>query len=54
MTRPLITDAVFAGEVTEDVLSTTASGTIDFGDVDLTDSHTVSATPIGTGPISAR
>ena len=46
---PTITAAVASGSVTEDNLPTTASGTINFADVDLTDSHTVSATPGGNG-----
>ena len=47
--KPTITAAAASGSVTEDSLPTTASGTIDFADVDLTDSHTVSATPGGSG-----
>ena len=47
--KPTITAAVASGSVTEDSLPTSASGTIDFADVDLTDSHTVSATPGGSG-----
>ena len=46
--KPTITAAVASGSVTEDNLPTTASGTINFADVDLTNTHTVSATPGGT------
>ena len=42
---PTITAAVDTGAVEEDTLPTSASGTIDFADVDLTDTHTVSADP---------
>jgi len=46
---PVITGAVASGTVTEDALPTAASGTIDFADEDLADTHTVSVTPDGTG-----
>ena len=36
---PVITSALDSGAVTEDALPALVSGTIDFGDVDLTDSH---------------
>ena len=45
---PTITAAVDSGAVTENV-TTVANGTIDFADVDLTDSHTVGATPAAGG-----
>ncbi|MFZ2090616.1 MAG: VCBS domain-containing protein, partial [Pseudolabrys sp.] len=51
--KPTITAAAASDSVTEDSLPTTASGTIDFADVDLTDSHTVSATPGGSGYLGA-
>jgi VCBS repeat-containing protein len=41
---PTVTAAVAEGTVTEDVAPTTASGTINFADVDLSDLHTVSVT----------
>jgi large repetitive protein len=49
--NPLITGAVVAGAVTEDSSEdpATASGTIDFGDVDLADIHVVSVTPASAG-----
>ena len=46
---PTITAAVATGDVTEDTLPTSAAGTIDFADVDLTDTHTVSASPAAGG-----
>ena len=46
---PTITGAVAIGSVTEDTLPTTASGTINFADVDLNDTHIVSATPAASG-----
>jgi VCBS repeat-containing protein len=46
---PVITGAVSTGAVTEDALPTAASGTIDFADEDLADTHTVSVTPTGSG-----
>jgi VCBS repeat-containing protein len=46
---PTITGAVASGSVTEDTLPTMASGTINFADVDLNDTHTVSATPAASG-----
>ncbi|TPK83423.1 hypothetical protein FJ936_21040, partial [Mesorhizobium sp. B2-4-13] len=46
---PTITAAVDTGAVEEDTLPTSASGTIDFADVDLTDTHTVSAAPAAGG-----
>ena len=45
---PTITAAVDSGAVTENG-TTVANGTIDFADVDLTDSHTVGATPAAGG-----
>ena len=45
---PTISAAVDTGAVTEDG-STTASGTIDFADVDLADAHTVGFVPGGLG-----
>ena len=45
---PTITAAVDTGGVTEDG-TTTASGTIDFADVDLADTHTVDFVPGDTG-----
>ena len=42
--NPTISSAINSGTVTEDVLPTTASGTINFADVDLSDAHTVSVT----------
>ena len=46
---PAITGAVIAGTVTADVLEDAASGTIDFADVDIADTHMVSVTPAGDG-----
>ena len=46
---PTITAAVVTGDVTETRCRPTAAGTIDFADVDLTDTHTVSATPAAGG-----
>src|SRR5438552_10590230 len=46
---PTITAAVASGAVTEDTLPAGAPGTIAFADVDLADSHTVSATPAASG-----
>ena len=47
---PVVTGAVDSGEVTEGALPVmVADGTIDFGDVDLTDAHVTSVTPGGTG-----
>src|SRR5205085_1345977 len=49
---PSITAAVASGSVTEDAhvaATESASGTIDFADVDLIDTHTVSATPAAGG-----
>src|SRR5437763_8368412 len=49
---PSITAAVASGSVTEDAhvaATESASGTIDFADVDLSDTHTVSATPAAGG-----
>ena len=47
---PVVTGAVDSGTVTEGSLPVmTADGTIDFGDVDLTDVHVTSVTPGGTG-----
>ena len=46
---PTISAAVDTGAVEEDTLPTSASGTIDFADVDLTDTHTVSAAPAAGG-----
>jgi VCBS repeat-containing protein len=45
---PVVTAADRIGRVEEDI-SSTASGLIDFGDVDLTDAHTVTVTPPGPG-----
>jgi len=45
---PTITSAAVSGTVTEDSLPTTASGTINFADVDLSDAHSVSVTGNGT------
>jgi VCBS repeat-containing protein len=45
---PTITSATVSGTVTEDSLPTTASGTINFADVDLSDAHSVSVTGNGT------
>jgi VCBS repeat-containing protein len=42
--QPTISSAINNGTVTEDVLPTTAGGTINFADVDLTDIHTASVT----------
>ena len=47
---PVVTGAVDSGEVTEGPLPVmTATGTIDFGDVDLADAHVTSVTPGGSG-----
>ena len=47
---PVVTAAVDSGVVTEGSLSAmTATGTIDFGDVDLVDAHVTSVTPGGSG-----
>ena len=47
---PRVTGAVDSAVVTEDPLSVmTATGTIDFGDVDLADTHVTSVTPGGSG-----
>ena len=47
---PVVTGAVDSGDVTEGAPPVmTADGTIDFGDVDLTDAHVTSVTPGGTG-----
>src|SRR5438093_900151 len=46
---PTITAAVATGAVTEDTPPASAAGTIAFADVDLADSHTVSATPAASG-----
>ncbi len=47
---PVITAAVDSGEVTEGELPVmTANGTIDFGDVDLSDAHVTSVTPAAGG-----
>ena len=47
---PVVTGAVDSGTVTEGALPVmTADGTIDFGDVDLTDAHVTSVTPGGAG-----
>ena len=47
---PLVTGAVDSGVVTEGSLPVmTATGTIDFGDVDSTDAHVTSVTPGGSG-----
>ena len=47
---PFITAAVDSGEVTEGPLPVMiADGTIDFGDVDLTDAHVTAVTPGGIG-----
>ncbi len=46
---PTIDAAIISGSVTEDSLPTTASGTIDFSDVDLADVHTISTTPKAGG-----
>ena len=46
----MVTAAVDSGVVTEGPLSAmTATGTIDFGDVDLADAHVTSVTPGGSG-----
>src|SRR5258706_270316 len=52
--NPVITAANATGAVTEDVAvnssgNLTSSGTVSFTDVDLTDTHTVSASPAATG-----
>ena len=47
---PLVTGAVGSGVVTEGPLPVmAATGTIDFGDVDLADTHVTSVTPGGSG-----
>jgi VCBS repeat-containing protein len=46
--QPVITAAIESGSVTEDSLPTTTSGTINFADVDLSDTHSVSVTGNGT------
>ena len=46
---PFITAAVSSGDVVEDALPTSVSGVIAFVDVDLTNTHTVSATPAAGG-----
>jgi VCBS repeat-containing protein len=47
---PVVTAAVDSGVVTEGPLPVmTATGMIDFGDVDLADAHVVSVTPGGSG-----
>ena len=46
---PIITAVIGTGTVVDAVLPTSASGTINFADLDLTDSHTVTATPAAGG-----
>ena len=46
---PTISAAAAAGAVGEDVLATSVNGTTDFTDVDLTDTHIVSAVPAAGG-----
>ena len=46
---PIITGSSGLGSVTEDALPTSAAGTINFSDIDVTDAHTVSATPAAGG-----
>ena len=46
---PIITGSSGLGSVTEDTLPTSAAGTINFSDIDVTDAHTVSATPAAGG-----
>ena len=46
---PIITGSSGLGSVTEDASPTSAAGTINFSDIDVTDAHTVSATPAAGG-----
>ena len=46
---PVVTGAVDTGTVTEELPPVVAVGTIDFGDVDLTDAHVTTVTPGASG-----